>query len=88
MPKEGGEAYREHDSDAKGFSVTRPKAPYYSDGDSKSYRKTRSFWLKWLAYTRACGTTVMPKNIVHCIQPIVLTEIMFWTTEDFPSLCE
>ena len=78
----------EPDSDAKGFSITRPKAPYYSDADSKSYRRTRNFWLRWQAYIVECGEIVTPKNIVHCIQPVVLTEIMFWTTDKFLTPCE
>ena len=78
----------ESDSDAKGFSITRSKAPYYSDGDSKLYRKTRKFWLRWQAYIVECGEIVTPKNIVHCIQPVVLTEVMFWTDKDFLDPCD
>ena len=35
-----------------------------------------------------CGEIVTPKNIVHCIQPVVLTEVMFWTDKDFLDPCD
>ena len=79
---------REPDSDAKGFSITRSKAPYYTDADSKSYRRTRGFLLRWQAYIVECGEIVTPKNIVHCIQPVVLTEVMFWTDKYFSDPCD